>query len=44
MDVGGASEKYFANVDTALNMTKNSAYTSATIVADLLLVSNNAIM
>ena len=37
-NVPGAPDKFFAIVDTSLNMTKNSAYVSVTLLADLLLV------
>lgn len=39
LSVGGAAEAYYANVNTHLNITKNAAYCSATLLADALLVS-----
>ncbi|KAH9484908.1 hypothetical protein JR316_0001810 [Psilocybe cubensis] len=38
LSVGGAAEAYYANVNTHLNITKNAAYCSATLLADALLV------
>lgn len=41
MNVAGAAELYYANVDTSLTMTKNASYVSATLLADLLLVRHS---
>jgi len=38
MDYPGSPEKYYANVDTALVMTKNASYITATLLSDALLV------
>jgi hypothetical protein len=38
MSVPNYAERYFANVNTGWNISKNASYTSATIVADTLLV------
>jgi len=38
MDIAGAAVTYYANVDTHLNITKNAAYCSATLLADAVLV------
>jgi hypothetical protein len=38
MDIPGSPDKYYANVNTALNMTKNSLYVTETLLSDALLV------
>lgn len=41
MSIGGSAEAYYANVNTHLNITKNAAYCSATLLADALLVNTS---
>lgn len=38
MSIPDSPELFYGTVNTALNMTKNSAYVSVTLLADLLLV------
>jgi hypothetical protein len=38
MDIPDAPERFYANVNTSMNLTKNSAYVSVTLLADLVLV------
>lgn len=42
MHLPGSPEKYYANVDTALVMTKNASYVSTTLLSDALLVKRPA--
>ena len=37
-DIPHAADAYYADVNTRLNLTKNASYTSATVLADALLV------
>lgn len=38
MDEANAPEKFYANVDTKLVMTKNATYTCVTLLSDALLI------
>jgi len=38
MDLPGSPEKYYANVNTALTMTKNASFISESLLVDILLV------
>ncbi|CAL1707483.1 unnamed protein product [Somion occarium] len=38
MDVASAPETFYANVDTRLNMLKNSTYVTTTLIADMVIV------
>ena len=39
MDIASSPETFYANVDTKLNLMKNSAYVTTTLMADLVIVS-----
>ena len=39
MSSASSAEHFYANVDTKLNLMKNSAYVTTTLIADMVIVS-----
>lgn len=44
MDVASSPEIFYANVDTKLNLMKNSTYVTTTLMADLVIVCRSTLV